>query len=265
MSLNPQNPPRVAAIEQLQNFGLSTYAAETYVTLYEIGSSTAQQISDNSDVPRTRVYDAIEELEGCGLVDVQQSSPKRFWAVSGGTACQYYERQFTRRLNILRESLAGIEQVTPKEEQRGVWTVTGEDRITDRIIEFIDEADTELVFMSVEILLSDEILDALADAYDRDVMIKLGKMEAAVREEIEATVPTLEYVECLWEWSDSPAGRLLLVDGDRTLASVLDEKAVERSARTGMETAIWGTGATNSLVTVLRAIFDWQPSSRNDS
>lgn len=67
-----------AAVKQLKQFGLSTYAARTFVALVELGSGTARDVSQVSDVPRTRVYDAADELCEYGLVEVRQTSPKEF-------------------------------------------------------------------------------------------------------------------------------------------------------------------------------------------
>jgi hypothetical protein len=49
-----------------------------------------------------------------------------------------------------------------------------------------------------------------------------------------------------------------MVDGTQTLVSVLlnGDDAAPTDPRS--ETAIWGSGETNSLVVVLRAIFTWK-------
>ena len=78
MSLDPIEDPQSAAVEQLEQFGLSGYAARTFVALASFGTGTARDVSQVSEVPRTRVYDAIDELHDQGLVDIQQSSSKQF-------------------------------------------------------------------------------------------------------------------------------------------------------------------------------------------
>lgn len=65
-------------MEQLQAFGLSTYAAQTFVALVSFGDGTAEDVSAISEVPRTRVYDAAAELHDHGLVDIHQSTLQRF-------------------------------------------------------------------------------------------------------------------------------------------------------------------------------------------
>jgi sugar-specific transcriptional regulator TrmB len=258
MSSDPYDDPRSAAIEQLEQFGLSTYAARTFVALVGLGTGTAKDVSGVADVPRTRVYDAIEELHDAGLVDIQQSSPKEFWAISGETTVRKFERELDHRLSTLTTALDELEPVRRSEEQRGVWTVDGQTTVTDRVIEFIDGADDEIVYMTVEDLLTEDVIGALADAAERGVMIRLGGVSADVRDRIQDEIPSAELFESLWVWSDTPAGRLMLVDDTQTLVSVLVNGTDAAPTDPRSETAIWGSGETNSLVVVLKAIFAWR-------
>jgi sugar-specific transcriptional regulator TrmB len=255
METDPVDEPRSAAIEQLERFGLSTYAARTFVALVKLGTGTAKDVSRASEVPRTRVYDAIEELQGFGLVDVQQASPKEFWAISAETTVGTFEREMDQRLSTLLTSLDELEPVERPEEQRGVWTVDSQSSVTDRVIEFIGEADEEVVYMTVEDLLTDDVVEALRGAAERDATIHLGGVSSEVQERIQDDIPDAEMFESLWVWSDTPAGRLMMVDGRRTLVSVLVNGADDAPTEPRAETAIWGAGETNSLVVVLRAIF----------
>ncbi|AXG06111.1 TrmB family transcriptional regulator [Haloplanus rubicundus] len=258
MTPDPSDDPRSAAIEQLEQFGLSAYAARTFVALVSLGTGTAKDVSGVSDVPRTRVYDAIDELHDLGLVDVQQSSPKEFWAISVDTATRKFEREMDHRLSVLTTALDELEPVRRSEEQRGVWTVDGQATVTDRVVEFVEGADDEVVYMTVEDLLTEEVVDALRDAAERGVTISLGGVSADVQEQIGTEIPGAELFESLWVWSDTPAGRLMMVDGTQTLVSVLVNGHDAPPTDPRSETAIWGSGETNSLVVVLRAIFAWR-------
>mgnify|MGYP000262407114 CR=1 FL=1 len=254
--------PWTTAVEQLEALGLSAYAAQTLVTLFSIGEGTARNVSEVSNVPRTRVYDAIEELRQYGLVDVQQSTPQRFWAVSPETAGRIFQTEYTQRVNTLLDAIDDLETTSVSEEQRGVWTVTGRDTATQRVIDFIDTAEEEIIYTTVEALLTDEILDSLQDAGERGVSVTIGGMSAEVENKLADAIPEVKTIDTIWEWSDSSAGRLLLVDRQRTLVSVLITNGSETIRD---ETAIWGTGETNSLVVVLRAMFGWQLDSGGEA
>jgi len=258
MHTDSVDDPRVTAIEQLEQFGLSAYAARTFVALVTLGPGTAKDVSNVSDVPRTRVYDAIDELHSRGLVDIQQSSPKEFWAISAETTGRKFEQEMDHRTSVLTMALDELEPVQRSEEQRGVWTVDSQAAVTDRVLDFINGADDEIVYMTVEEVFAEDILDALGAAAERGVTISLGGVSADIQERIQEEIPGAELFESLWVWSDTPAGRLMMVDGTQTLVSALvnGEDATPTDPRS--ETAIWGAGQTNSLVVVLKAIFTWR-------
>lgn len=246
---------RSIAIDQLEELGLSAYAARTFVALVSLGVGTAEDISDVADVPRTRVYDAAAELEDRGLVDVQESTPKRFWPISAETAGTQFTHEYVHRVEMLTEALDDIDTVERSSEQRGVWTVTGRQPITTRIVEFVDQADEEIVYMTVDELLSEEIIESLVAAADRGVTIRTAEMAPLTETTLEDCVPGAKPFDSLWNWGDTPAGRLLMVDQQQTLVSVLVDTADDE---TRDETAIWGAGATNGLVVVLKMMFTWQ-------
>ena len=258
MSTDHIDDPHSAAVEQLEQFGLSGYAARTFVALASLGTGTARAISEASEVPRTRVYDAIDELHDSGLVEIQQSSPKQFWAISAETASRTFEHEFQQRADRLRTALDELEPVDHRAEQRGVWTVDGETAITTRILEFFEDATDEIVYMTAEDLLTEELLDGLAAAADRGVSIKLGGVSDAVQDRIQAVVPEATLFESLWAWSETATGRLMMVDSEQLLVSALVTDADAAPTDPRSETAIWGTGNSNSLVVILRAIFTWR-------
>ncbi|WP_353633383.1 helix-turn-helix domain-containing protein [Halobacterium sp. NMX12-1] len=258
MSSDTPDDARAVAIEQLEQFGLSTYAARTFVALVGLGTGTAKDVSRVADVPRTRVYDAVDELRDHGLVDVQQSTPKEFWAISAETTGGKVEREWQHRTAVLTEALDEIEPIERRDEQRGVWTVSGRETVTDRVLEFVENAEDRIVYMTVGELLTEDVVDALEAAADRGVAIELAGVSPDVQERIQREVPDAELFESLWMWSDTPAGRLMMVDGETTLVSVLVDGDNGRPSTPESETAIWGSGESNSLVVVLRAIFTWR-------
>nr|WP_315908857.1 helix-turn-helix domain-containing protein [Halapricum hydrolyticum] len=164
MSSDPIEDPQTAAIEQLERFGLSAYAARTFVALASLGTGTARDVSQVSEVPRTRVYDAIDELHDRGLVDILQASPKQFWAISAETASRTFEHELQHRTEILQTALSEIEPVERRAEQRGVWTVDGQTAVTERVLEFFAGADDEIVYMTVEDLLTEDLIEGFNKA-----------------------------------------------------------------------------------------------------
>ena len=263
MNDEPIADPQSTAVEQLREFGLTEYAARTFVALSALESGTARDVSRVSTVPRTRVYDAIDELRDRGLVDVLQSSPKQFRATSAETASRTFEHELRHRADVLRSALSELEPADRGTEQRGVWTVDGRRAVSERTLEFFADADEEIVYMTVEDLLTDELIDGLSEAAARGVSIKLGGVSEPVQERIRDDIPGATMFESLWVWSDTPAGRLLMVDGRKTLVSALVNGSDASPSDPRSETAIWGQGETNGLSVVLKAMFTWRLESED--
>ena len=70
-------------IKVLEDIGLTRNQAEVYLSLLKLGSATAQQIIKEGRMHRSPVYDALEKLEGQGLVSsVVKDFKKYFQAIS---------------------------------------------------------------------------------------------------------------------------------------------------------------------------------------
>lgn len=121
--------------------------------------------------------------------------------------------------------------------------------MNQRVLEFVDEADDEVVYLTVDDRLAEDHLEALRAADEGGVEVYVGGVPPTVRERVEAAVPSVVSFETLREWSDTPAGSLPVVDGRAALVGV----RVRDADRTG-EVAIRGSERRNSLVVVLRAI-----------
>lgn len=58
--------------EVLEDAGLSPYQAEAYVTVLELGSASATNIAEVSDVPDPRIYDVLRDLEKLGYIETYE-------------------------------------------------------------------------------------------------------------------------------------------------------------------------------------------------
>lgn len=246
-------------VSNLKELGLNQYESHTLINLFRLGSGTAKDISRVNDVPRTRVYDAAEALHERGLVDIQYSTPQKFTVVSRETIVRKLNLDRERTIAEIDMLLEDLEPSEPQREEMGVWTVTGRQTVSQRVREFIEAATDRVVLMTIDDLLTDDVVDAMRTAAtERDVEVYVAGLSEPSEDRVREDIPGAELFESLWSWSETPAGRLLVTDEDSALVSVLvnghDTDEIE-------ETAIWGQGERNSLVVVLRAIFTWRLES----
>src|SRR4030042_6799932 len=66
---------------KLKDFGLNSYESKVWAALLSRGVSTAGELSDIANVPRSRSYDVLESLEKKGFVIMKFGKPIKFVAV----------------------------------------------------------------------------------------------------------------------------------------------------------------------------------------
>ena len=66
------------SVRALRNLGLSSYEARVYISLVRNGALTASEVSSQSRIPFSRVYDVLATLERGGWITVEQGRPKRY-------------------------------------------------------------------------------------------------------------------------------------------------------------------------------------------
>ncbi|MCU4718949.1 TrmB family transcriptional regulator [Halapricum hydrolyticum] len=218
------------AAEALETLGLSNYEAQVFVTLQRLGGGTAQGVSRHSEVPRSQVYGAADDLAERGLLEVIESSPKTYRPVELSTARQLLterlERETTRAFDTLEELRASDRSPTGGD----VATLRGRRPIDDRIATLVADADSTVVFVSPTAeSLAETIATALRDAASSGVSVTVVTAEPSLRDRFAGTE-----IDVFVMSEDNPAdfaGRALMVD-DRTvlLAAETDSSPVEEEA-----------------------------------
>jgi sugar-specific transcriptional regulator TrmB len=238
---------------------LKEYEARCFVALTTLPHGTAKAISENTAVPRTRVYDAIRVLEAQGLVEIQHSNPRQFRAVSIDEAISTLESKYENRLSELRGLLVDVEDDAPSEPDEmvhEVWSLSGSDAIDSRIESLLEEAQREVILVVSDAEnLSPELLDAIDAAGDRGVDVHLGAIDPALRDRLATEHDAVDVFETGIDWllgdeGEASIGRLLLVDGESLLISSFDVDVEDG----GEEDAVFAAGLTNGIVVIARRL-----------
>lgn len=237
-------------IEALEELGLTSYEAKVFIALRRIGTGSAREVAQVSDVPRSQVYSTAESLEERGLVDVQQSEPIRYRPVSIDEAKARLRNRMERKQ---KQAFQFIEEVdnagTENERQEDIWTVSGRETITERITHLIGAAEREVLFaIDTASLVGDRTVEALRDAAEAGISVTVMSRKPAVNERFDG-VEEIAVVDHSVDGQDDVAGRLLIVDEETVLLSAFGEA----SADGRQETAIW-SGETDFARLLIRLI-----------
>lgn len=71
----------------LKNARLSTYEINAFIVLSSSNDLTAKEICVKAGIPTGRIYEVLEELREKGMVEIQDSRPKRYRALLFNAAC----------------------------------------------------------------------------------------------------------------------------------------------------------------------------------
>ena len=245
------------AIEVLQQLGLKEYEARCFVGLSRVETGTAKKLSEMTEVPRTRVYDAIRVLEAQGLVEIQHSSPQRFRAVSLEEAIETLRDQYESHVDRLQDTLSAVEPVESDEEEpvQEVWAMSGRDAIENRANDLIEDAEEEVVLVLGEESLLTETLVATLNDVGPGIELVVGALTEDLEARVGDAVPEATTFVSGLEWlhdtaavdEETAIGRLLLVDRSAILVSSIVPD-------TGEEKAIFGEGFGNGLVVIARRL-----------
>ena len=82
--------------EILREFGLSKNEIYTYLTVLSMDLCEAKEICTITHIPSSKIYNILDRLEALGLIEIQQSRPKKYKSISLELALESL-RQIKRR------------------------------------------------------------------------------------------------------------------------------------------------------------------------
>ncbi|MBS3055196.1 MAG: hypothetical protein J4452_01755 [Candidatus Aenigmarchaeota archaeon] len=117
-------------LEILKNFGLSEYEAKTYSSLLVAGPSKAGDLSFESGVPQSKIYETLEMLMERRMIEVFEGRPKEYKALPPDQTLRNLIEEKEVGIQKLKEDSINLTKVLKqnKEEKEileGVWMVKG--------------------------------------------------------------------------------------------------------------------------------------------
>lgn len=186
-----ESPNSADLTEALKSVGLTKYEALVYIALLRVEGATATEIHEISGVPRASVYPVLDRLIQKNLVIVSHSTPKRFRATPPEEGIDNLLRQIHADADAAREVLQEIyrQRVTADAGMEElIWSVYGEEKITQRLEELISHAAVSIRIVSSWQFLK-KIIHSVMRAAERGISVEIisdhpsppGECPASVR------------------------------------------------------------------------------------
>lgn len=169
---------------RLKDLGFSQYEAACYMSLVASHPVNGSQLSKNSGIARSRIYDVLRNLTAKGYVI--EVEPGQYAPLPSDELIRRLKREFDANITALERETARASQ---RQDFEYVWTLTGYDNVMAKAKEMIREAKTEIyarLFPEADQHLARQLLAA----QDRGVSIRYIAMgEIPRRFDIQVTHP----------------------------------------------------------------------------
>ncbi len=178
-------------LNKLKDFGINSYEAKIWTALLSRGVSTAGELSDIANVPRSRSYDVLESLEKKGFVVMKLGKPIKYIAVPPQEVIERVKKNIKneaetsikmideiKKTDILNDLTAlhtqGVDLLDPTELS---GSVKGRNNLYDHLNMMIKEAETSIVIVTTEEGLkrkAEFFIRSLRKAKERGVEIRIA-------------------------------------------------------------------------------------------
>lgn len=105
--------------------GLSLYQAKVYSALASLGPSNVAEIQRTSNVPRTKIYEILDQLLKMGAVEFQSGRPLIYNALSPNVLVDRMRNSYLNAADDATRLMAEMQQTEKSTAEDIVWTVRG--------------------------------------------------------------------------------------------------------------------------------------------
>jgi HTH-type transcriptional regulator, sugar sensing transcriptional regulator len=234
-------------LKKIKDFGLNSYEAKIWTALLSRGVSTAGELSDIANVPRSRSYDVLESLEKKGFIIMKIGKPIKYIAVHPEEVLERVKKNIRddaerqaqsleemRKTDILDElkllHTKGVDLVDPTDLTGALKGRTNAYNQLDMMIKGAEE--------SIILVTTEQGLPRKADALGRSLR---KAAERGVKIQIAAPFSTKnrEAVEQLSKFAEvrdlhNISARFCVADSKETLFMLLDDTEVHPSYDVGV-------------------------------
>jgi len=230
-------------------FDLNLYEVKVWTSLLSRGVSTAGELSNISDVPRSRTYDILESLEKKGFIVMKIGKPIKFIALKPEEVVERVKKNLvvdaqekSKRLERLKgdevmEELDnlyhnGIKYIEPSDLS---GSLKGRQNMYNHLDMMLKNATTEAIFVTSSDGLNrklESLLPAFEKAKKKGVKVKIAAPIDDSNLKIAKELSKYAEVRAI---EGKNHGRFALIDSKEIMFMLLDDKNVHPS----YDTAVW--------------------------
>ena len=232
--------------KQLKNLGLNSYEVKIWTALLSRGVSTAGELSDIANVPRSRSYDVLESLEKKGFLSTKSGKPTRYTAISPEDALENTKKNTQERAEEEIKKLNNLKNTslinkltdlhTKGEISTDLYNLSGSLRGRNNLynhIEYMMAKAEKYILLSTT---QKEFINFTEQF--RPLFKKLKKRNIRITIATQINNQTKEYIHKIKQFAEvkntDTKARFCIVDGKEIIFMVLDDNEVHPTYDVGI-------------------------------
>ncbi|MDK2782837.1 MAG: HTH-type transcriptional regulator, sugar sensing transcriptional regulator [Thermococcaceae archaeon] len=132
-------------IKMLQKLGLTKYESLAYITLLKLGTSKATDLTKESGIPHTRIYDVLSSLHRKGFVDIMHGTPRMYKPVNPEIVFEKLKEELLSDIDSVKKALLELYKSVHGEDIPEIWTIHGFENTLERAEYIIRSAKREVL------------------------------------------------------------------------------------------------------------------------
>ncbi|MBS7654108.1 MAG: TrmB family transcriptional regulator [Candidatus Bathyarchaeia archaeon] len=141
----------------LKEMGLTEYEMRAYLYLLKAGLSTASQLSDEANIPYSKVYEVLNSLERKGWIRSQEGRPRLYYPKSPKEAIEENRLRMEDKMRtwhkLILMELQPIYEKREIREKPDIWIFRGEPDAIAKLKEMLNNAKVEVLIAAPKIAL----------------------------------------------------------------------------------------------------------------
>ena len=127
-------------ISVLKGIGLTMYEAQAYVTLTSLISTTATEVAEKSDIPRSKIYDVLKKLAEKNFIEIEDGRPQTYNVKSPVEVLNREKEKINSEIDDTISRLTNIYENGISQVQAPIWRIYGVEKIIAQELEIIKRA-----------------------------------------------------------------------------------------------------------------------------
>ena len=228
-------------INILKNIGLTEYESKAYVTLSNLVIAKADEISKQSDVPRSKIYSVLDSLEEKKLIIIEKGRPLKYQIIPPNESLKIKKDELIRDFEYLEKHMQEVYDQKLDTVNTPITTIEDPSKIIQKEYNIIDRT-KKVLFIRLGFIIPSEIDNfrkTLKKLVKRGVSVKiLANKECTIDNEVISMEELLKDIKDV-KFVKLPAAQLFIRDNKEMILIFAENSS--KSLSNARMVAMWNS------------------------